>query len=131
MAPVTPTKNKQARKRQLQSLLTTPHRSKRMRKEYDTPARSRYFEALTTRSERNKSIGDIDKEHGINRKTGFRWRQNASKNGLESAQRRFGKHRLEQSFKLFDDTLDMLISPTRNPYHDIFLEHQSIRIPER
>jgi len=69
MAPSTPRKNKQTSKRQLQSSLATPRNPKRVRKEYDTPARARYFEALSTRLERNKSIGEIDKEHGINTRT--------------------------------------------------------------
>jgi len=117
MAPSTPRKNKQTSKRRLQSPLTTPRNSKRVRKEYDTPARARYFEALSTRFERDKSIRDIDKEHEICKKIGYLWRQNASN-------RRPGKQRLERPLKLFDATLDMLISPTRNPYRDIFLEHQ-------
>jgi len=72
MTPSTPQKNKQASKRQLQSPLATPRNSKRVRKEYNTPARTRYFEALSTRSKRNKSIKNINKEHGINKKTNFR-----------------------------------------------------------
>ncbi len=43
-----------------------------MQKEYNMFARARYFEARTTRLERNKSIEDIDKEHRIDRKTDFR-----------------------------------------------------------
>jgi len=71
MAPSTPQNNKQASKRQLQSPLATSRNSKRVRKEYNTPARARYFEALSTRLERNKSIRDIDKEHKISKKTNF------------------------------------------------------------
>jgi len=124
MAPSTPQKNKQASKRQLQSPLATSRNSKRVRKEYNTSAWARYFEALSTRSERNKSIRDIDKEYKISKKTNFRWRQDASKKSLENAQRRSDKYCLEQSLKLFDDTLNMLISSTRNFYRDIFLKHQ-------
>jgi len=35
-------------------------------------ARASYFEALSTRLERNKSIKNIDKEYKINKKTNFR-----------------------------------------------------------
>lgn len=74
--------------------------------------------------ERNKTVGEIDKEDEISTRTCLRWRQHTGKTGLESAQRRPGKHRPERSLKLFDDTLDLLISFTRHPYRDIFLEHQ-------
>jgi len=72
MASSTPQKNKQASKRQLQSSLATSRNSKRVRKKYNTLARARYFEALSTKSKRNKSIRNIDKEHEISKKTSFR-----------------------------------------------------------
>ncbi len=72
MAPSTPRKNKQTSKRLLQLSLATSRNPKRVKKEYDTSARTRYFEALSTRLECNKSIRDIDAEHRIDSKTGFR-----------------------------------------------------------
>jgi len=69
MALLTPQKNKQASNRQVQSPLATARNPKRVRKKYNTPARARYFETLSTRSERNKSIEVIDKEHRIDSKT--------------------------------------------------------------
>jgi len=72
MAPSTSQKKKQASKRQLQSSLAISRNSKRVRKEYNTLARARYFKALSTRSKRNKSIRDIDKEHKISKKNNFR-----------------------------------------------------------
>ncbi len=104
IASSTPQKNKQASKRQLQSPLATPRHSKRVWKEYNTLARARYFEALATRLERNKSIENIDKEHKISKNIDFRWRQHTSKIGLENAQQHSSKHCLEQSLKLFNNT---------------------------
>jgi len=124
MAPSTPQKNKQTSKRQLQSLLATPRNPKRVQKENNTSAQACYFEALSTRLERNKSIRDIDKEHRTSTRTNLRWRKNASKNDVEIAQRRSSKYCLEQSLKLFDNILDILISLTRNLYCNIFLKHQ-------
>jgi len=124
MASSTPQKNKQVSKRQLQSPLATPRNSKRVRKKYNTLARARYFEALSTRLERNKRIRDIDKKHKISKKTSFRRHQDASKKNLENAQRYSSKYCLEQSLKLFDDTLNILISSTRNLSRNIFLKYQ-------
>jgi len=68
MSPLTPQKNKQASKRQVRSPLATARNPKRMRKKYNISAEACYFEALSTRSERNKNIKDIDKEHRIDSK---------------------------------------------------------------
>jgi len=59
-------KNKQISKRQLQLLLATLRNSKRVRKKYNTLARARYFETLSIKLERNKSVEEIDKKHKIN-----------------------------------------------------------------
>jgi len=65
MAPSTPKKNKQARKRQASSRLTTPNRSKRARKEHNTLVRSRYFETLARRNRTNQDLHAINQEFEI------------------------------------------------------------------
>ena len=124
IASSTSPKNKQTSKRKVQSLLATPHNSKRVQKKFTTSIQSCYFEALATQSRTSQTIEDINKELKISKQIEHYWRQLTSKIGENTALRRFEKSRLERSSKLSDVTLDMLISSTRNLYYNIFLKHQ-------
>lgn len=87
----------------------------RRHKEYDTPTKGGLFKLLSKRKENHKTFGQVCDEEDVPERTVRDWISKARRDGSPIAKRRTGKWRTGRPVKLSDGTLDMLLSPSRNP----------------